>query len=188
MTAAERAKSPATCDTSVTRSRNRAFARHNRFMRRLAILTTLCAALSANGAGKLAENVVTAADKQQTYTLFLPGSYDAAKKYPLLLIFDTRGRGTVAAEIFTGAAEEYGWILISSNGTRSDESSKPNERALRALFPELSRYAVDPRRIYATGFSGTAIVAWSVGVNTGKLAGVIGVGGRLVDEVPPRKF
>jgi len=157
-------------------------------MRSLALIATLSLALSVQAAGKLVENVVTAADREQTYTLFLPGSYDVAKKYPVLLILDPRGRGTVAAEIFAGGAEEYGWILVSSNNTRSDESNDPNERALRALFPELGRYAVDPRRVYAAGFSGTAMVAWALAINNGRLAGVISAGGRLVDEVPPRRF
>lgn len=157
-------------------------------MRSLALAAALSLALSAQAAGKLVENVVTAADREETYTLFLPSSYDAAKKHPVLLILDPRGRGTDAAQRFAGGAEEYGWILISSNNTRSDESNDPNERALRALFPELGRYAVDPRRMYAAGFSGTAMVAWAVAINNGRMAGVISSGGRLVDEVPPRKF
>ncbi len=134
------------------------------------------------------ENVACRTDASQTYTLFLPASYDVSKQYPVLLVFDPRGRGTKAAQIFVPAAGEYGWIVISSNQTRSDGSSEPNERALRALLPELGRYAVNPDRIYATGFSGTAMIAWGLGIATGKLAGAIGVGGRLVPEVPPSRF
>ena len=154
-------------------------------MRRALLLLLLT---SSAFAGTLKENVASSLDPQQTYTLFLPANYDAAKKYPLLLIFDPRGRGTAAAKIFTDAADEYGWILISSNGTRSDESWKPNELALRALWPEVAQYPADPRRLYATGFSGTAMAAWLLAIHTGALAGVIGVGGRLVEETSPEKF
>jgi len=146
------------------------------------------ALLLAIALGALSENVPARADATQTYTLYLPSSYDARKSHPLLLIFDPRGQGTEAAEIFRGAAEEYGWILISSNQTRSDEDSAPNDRALRALLAETALYAVDGKRIYATGFSGTAILAWDVGIQTRRLAGVIGVGGRLDGGVPPKKF
>ena len=140
-------------------------------------------------ASLLTENVATRTDPSQTYTLVLPGSYDPAKKHPLLLILDPRGRGTVAAQIFAEAADEHGWIIVSSNGTRSDAGTEPNERALRALLPEVvQRYPVDIRRVYAAGFSGTAITAWSLGVRSNGLAGVIGVGGRLVEELPPSKF
>lgn len=146
----------------------------------LLLVTPLCA--------EVRENVAARSDPSQTYTLFLPSSYDASRRHPVLLVFDPRGRGTKAAEVFTAAAEEYGWIVISSNQTRSDGSHEPNERAVRALLPELSRYSVDGKRIYAAGFSGTAMMAWGVGIATGRLAGVIGVGGRLIPEVPPTKF
>jgi tetratricopeptide (TPR) repeat protein len=151
----------------------------------------LCLWLAVGGwqlSAQLVENVPARSDPSQTYTLYLPKAYDAAKSYPVLLVFDPRGRGTKAAEIFRDAAEEYGWIVISSNQTRSDGSHEPNERAVRALLPELGRYAVNMDRVYAAGFSGTAMLAWGVGIATGRLAGVIGVGGRFVPEVPPSKF
>lgn len=156
-------------------------------MRRALAALLFLAAISAGG-GELRENVAAKADPTQTYTLYLPGSYDAAKKHPLLLVFDPRGRGTQAAEIFRDAAEEFGWILISSNQTRSDASHEPNVRAVNALLPEVKVYASDPRRIYAAGFSGTTMLAWGVGMQTSLLAGVIGVGGRLDEELPPAKF
>jgi predicted esterase len=156
----------------------------------LALLFTLASALMAAEAdrGKLIENVATLADATQTYTLYLPTSYDPARLQPLLLVFDPRGRGTLVAEIFRPAAEEFGWIVISSNGTASDDEGKANARAIPALMPEVKRYASDPRRIYAAGFSGTAIVASAIGVDTGVFAGVISVGGRLVHQVPPERF
>ncbi|MGZ5433050.1 MAG: hypothetical protein ACXWH7_08990, partial [Thermoanaerobaculia bacterium] len=159
-------------------------------MRRLVFVLFVALASSTLGAekGKLVENVVTRADATQTYTLYLPTSYDTAKKHPLLLIFDPRGAATQAAGIFRDAAEEYGWILLSSNQTRSDDPNAPNEQAVRALLAETRVYAFDPKRLYATGFSGTAILAWGVGIRTRGLAGVIGVGGRSEKSVPPAKF
>ena len=75
-------------------------------MRRALAASLILIAIGANAAerGKLVENVAARADAAQTYTLYLPSSYDAAKKHPLLLIFDPRGRGTKAAEIFRDAA------------------------------------------------------------------------------------
>jgi predicted esterase len=159
-------------------------------MRRVLLLlllsTTLLAAEPERG--KLVENVAARLDATQTYTLYLPARYDAAAKHPLLFVFDPRGRGTFAADLFKGAAEQHGWIVISSNQTRSDDDGSANTRAVRALLPELGRYASDPRRIYAAGFSGTAILSCAIGVKTNAFAGVIAVGGRLVDEVPPARY
>lgn len=158
-------------------------------MRRLLLIALLATAALGQEKGKLVENVPARRDATQTYTLYLPSSWDPAKKHPALVVMDPRGRGTVAASIFREAAEELGWVLISSNQTRSDSDWVPNEKALRALMPEVAeRYATDPKRIYAAGFSGTAMVAWQLGMVTGGLAGVIGVGGRNLPELPPRKF
>lgn len=128
--------------------------------------------------GQLVEGVACRADPSQTYTLYLPSRYSPKRKWPALLVLDPRGRGTLAAELFREPAEAYGWIILSSNNTRSDGPMEPNNRALKALWPELGHYAVDPDRVYAAGFSGTAIVAWALGEVTDHLAGVIAAGGR----------
>ncbi|HEX8616597.1 MAG TPA: hypothetical protein VF911_03325, partial [Thermoanaerobaculia bacterium] len=153
-----------------------------------ALLLFATSALHAAEAGRLTENVVTRADANQTYTLYLPSTYDGVKKHPVLLVMDPSARGTSAAEIFRDAAEEYGWMILSSNGTISGRSDDGNEVAVRALIPELNYYPVAPGRVYAAGFSGTAILAWQIGINTGLLHGVIGVGGRNIRELPPAQF
>ncbi len=131
----------------------------------------------------MVEGLACESDPTQTYTLYLPSTYDPASRWPVLLVLDPRGRSVVAAELFRGTAEEYGWIILSSNDTRSDESMEPNRLALNALWAEIhSRYAIDPRRIYAAGFSGTVFVAYLVAQQTGGLAGVIGAGGRYIED------
>ena len=126
-------------------------------------------------------------DPTQTYELYLPTGFDPAdttRRWPLLMIFDPRSRGARALEIFRPAAERWGWILASSDNTMSDGPFEPNVRAVNAMFPDLMvRLPVDPKRVYATGFSGGAILSWVVGQETKALAGVISVGGR-----PPEGF
>ena len=127
--------------------------------------------------GTLLEQQAAASDPSQTFTAYLPPGYDASRRWPLLFVFDPRGRGTLAARIFLPAAERYGWIVVSSNNTRSDGPWEPNARAVAALWADaLARYAVDRRRIYAAGFSGGATVAWALGAESGELAGVIAAG------------
>ncbi|MEO8215655.1 MAG: hypothetical protein ABI718_01085 [Acidobacteriota bacterium] len=139
--------------------------------------------------GSMAEHIACRSDPTQTYTLYLPTSFTTDRKWPALLVFDPRGRATFAAEIFRAAAEKYGWIIISSNDTRSDGPMEPNIKAVSALWPEVHlRYPTDPDRIYAAGFSGGGIVAWLLGQRTGLLAGIINSGGRLPEEIPTEKI
>jgi len=133
--------------------------------------------------GVLVEGVACLADPSQTYSLYLPSAYNRERRWPALLIFDPRGRSARAAERFVAAAERWGWIVLSSNDTRSDGPWEPNVRAIQALWPELeARYAVDPKRVYAAGFSGGGHVAYLLGKGTGGLAGVIASGSRLLPE------
>ena len=133
--------------------------------------------------GRLVEGLRCESDPSQTYTLYLPRGYTSSRRWPALLVLDPRGRSAVAASLFREAAEAHGWILLSSNDTRSDGPAEPNVKALQALWPEVhERYATDPRRIYAAGFSGTGMVAWDLGRVTGRLAGVIASGSRWEEE------
>lgn len=138
--------------------------------------------LTALERGVLHEGIPTTPDPTQSFTLYLPTAFDPARRWPLLLVFDPRARGRFAAELFAPAAERWGWIIASSENTRSDGDFEINRRAVNAMFPDLvARLPVDERRIYASGFSGGAIVAWVLGQTTGRLAGVIAVGGRPVE-------
>ena len=133
--------------------------------------------------GRLVEGIACASDPSQSYTLYLPEAYDPGRRWPVLVVLDPRGRSVPAAELFLDPARELGWIIVSSNDTRSDSGMEPNRRALNALWPEIhERYAIDDRRIHLAGFSGTVYVAFEVGRTTGSVAGIIGSGGRCIEE------
>ncbi len=133
--------------------------------------------------GTIVSEVAPLADPSQTYELYLPTRFDPRQKWPLLLIFDPRARGRDATELFRPAAEEFGWILAASNRTASDGLAESNQRAINAMFPDvMRRLPVDERRIHATGFSGGAVLSWTIGLLGGKLAGVISVCGRPAPE------
>lgn len=133
--------------------------------------------------GKLVEGIRCANDPSQTYTLYLPPGTTADEPRPMLLVFDPRGRSLRAAQLFVGVAEELGWMIMSSNDTRSDGPMEPNIRAVNAMFPDaLERYPTDPNRLYAAGFSGGAMLSWMVAHQTGTIAGVVAAGGRWIPD------
>ncbi len=156
----------------------------------LALMASLASAQAPSGfpTGQVVERVSSQRDPTQTYALYLPGAYSPERRWPALLVMDPRGRAVVALELFREAAERYGWIVLSSYDTRSDGPADPNVRALDAMWPEVHlRFAVDPKRIYAAGFSGGAHLAWALGKPPGALAGVIASGGRFIPELLPQR-
>ncbi len=137
--------------------------------------------------GTLVEGMHCTTDASQTYSLYLPSSYTTERRWPVLLIFDPRGRSRLAAELFREPAERFGWILLSSNDTRSDGPMEPNIKAVNALWPEaLHAYASDPGRISCAGFSGGSTVALLVGSQL-PLAGIIASGGPYAVDLVPAK-
>ena len=95
--------------------------------------------------GGVTPRVTCAADPRFSYALYLPKDYDAARAWPILYVFDPRGRGAVAAELFADAAAAHGFVVASSNDTRSDDPAAPNAAAVTALWVDThSRIAVDP--------------------------------------------
>jgi dienelactone hydrolase len=139
--------------------------------------------------GEIVPRVDCAGDPPHSYALYLPAAYSRERSWPVLYIWDPRKRGALAAERFREAAERYGWILASSNDTMSDDPSARNDPAVRAVWADVNRrFPVDPRRVYAAGFSGGARLAVLLAQAVrGNVAGVIACGGGFPDSAPPGK-
>ena len=139
--------------------------------------------------GEIVDPVAAVAFPGQSYALYLPKEYTPDRRWGVLYAFDARQRGRLVAELFQAAAERWGVIVVSSNNSRSDEAVDPNGDAMKAMWEDShARFAIDPARVYATGFSGGARAAGVLAfVRRGEVAGVIGVGGGLPVTVVPDK-
>jgi predicted esterase len=132
--------------------------------------------------GEIVDGNITPSNGAISYAYYLPRDYTPDRAWPVLYVFDPRQRGAFAAGLFRDAAEEFGWILVSSNNTRSDSNTEMNVPALEATLPAArQRFAIDSRREYAAGFSGTAILAWALAATSNELAGIIGCSGRPIE-------
>ena len=114
---------------------------------------------------------------ERTYILHIPAGYDAARPTPLVLAF--HGIGLDAGEMIrisglSKQADTSGFIAVYPNGTGKNkswngghccgEAAKNNVDDVgfvRALIDELAALIkIDPRRVYATGFSNGAIMVY----------------------------
>jgi len=129
-------------------------------------------------AGTVHPSVAVTADPSNGYALYLPSSYSAQKRWPLLLVFDPFGRGETGVKLFHEAAEKHGFIVVGSNNSRNFQDPS---NAIRLLWADVKeRYAIDPKRIYTAGLSGGARVASSIALACKScIAGVIANGAGL---------
>jgi poly(3-hydroxybutyrate) depolymerase len=151
-----------------------------------ALIAAVASALLADlPAGEIVDPVACANDPAQSYALFLPHAYTQDRTWPVILAFDPGARGRTAVERYQAAADQYGLIVAASNNSRNN--SPEIGRAVDAMTNDvMSRFRVDPRRVYVAGMSGGARVAFSVafGSPPGRVAGVLASSAGFPDDKP----
>lgn len=131
--------------------------------------------------GTLLKEVVSATDTAQRFAFFFPTGYDSTRSWPVLFAMDPRARALSPLARLRGAADRYGYVIVSSYRTQSDSAPNPNEAAFVAMYAETRRRVrVDLHRLYLVGFSGTARDAWAFAYRlVGHAAGILGAGAGL---------
>lgn len=139
--------------------------------------------------GQVVEKVVSASDPAMSYALYVPSAYSGGRKWPLLIAMDPRGRALIPMELYREAAEKLGYIIVSSYNTQSDAAWAPNVAAVKAILADIPQmFSIDDRRIYLTGFSGTAMGGWSFANNLSPhVAGLINFCGAVFEWSKPVK-
>ncbi len=155
----------------------------------LLLLAAQAPAASDLPRGKVVEKVVCAADPKESYVLYLPSGYTPGRAWPILYVLDPRSRGTLGAELFRPAAEKYGYILASSNNSLSDSDVDQNVEAMQAMWSDThARLAIDGRRVYGAGFSGTVRSLTRLArLAPGSFAGILGASAGFPFQEPPKK-
>ncbi len=135
--------------------------------------------------GSVVSKVVTIDKPDQSYALYLPSSYSAAKRWPILYAFDPGAHGSGPVELMKDAAERYGYIVVGSNNSRNGSWPIESEAA-QAMFKDThDRFAIDPRRVYFAGFSGGARVAASIAQRCKCAAGLLLNGAGFQPQAAP---
>lgn len=157
-------------------------------MRFACLILVLTAARLAGGAepvaGRIEDRVLCSANTAQSYALYLPSNYSKERSWPVLFGFDPAARGRIPVERYQAAAEQYGWIVAGSNNSRNGSWQVSTEAAQFMWDDVLSRFQVDPRRVYAAGMSGGARVALGLALGGKLVAGVIASSAGYPDATP----
>src|SRR5215470_7870998 len=142
---------------------------------------------SGLAAGKIAPKVVCPAHPEQSYALYLPSGYTAQKRWPIIYVFEPAARGMLPTKIIRDAAEQYGYIVATSNNSKNGPW-KPESEAAAAMWQDTHlRFSIDDQRVYAAGFSGGARVASRLAQNCKCVQGVFLNGaGFSIDGAPTK--
>lgn len=107
--------------------------------------------------GAITENMVVNDSLQETFSVYLPTTFDTTQTWPIVFVFDMEGKGKQALSMFKDAAEQEGYVLATSNNTNDTISLSRNiliaNRFLNAAYDLLP---LQKERAYTAGFSNAA--------------------------------
>ncbi|GAB2779238.1 hypothetical protein [Salinimicrobium soli] len=131
--------------------------------------------------GLVVDSLKVSDSLSETYALYLPTNFQPDKKWPVLFLFDGKGRGRATAQLFKNAAEEQGYLLVSSNAVSEEQPLKENlEVASRLVLGTAGALPFDLNQISAAGSNEGGRVASTVPVLFKNILGVIAVGNEWI--------
>ncbi|MFS4493870.1 alpha/beta hydrolase [Maribacter sp. 2308TA10-17] len=113
----------------------------------------------------------------ENFTLYLPTNFEISKQWPVVFVFDMKGKGRQALRMFREAAEEQGYILASSNNVNDSITLSKNILIASRMFSAVySLLPIKKGRSYTAGFSGGARLASLIPTFVKEIKGVISCG------------
>ena len=113
----------------------------------------------------------------ESYSLFLPTSFEMDRNWPILLVFDMEGHGKRAVRMFQEAAEKQGYILAAPNNVNDSLSTSQNILVTGRMFNDIIRLLpIHKNRSYSAGFDSGARFASVLPIFVKGIAGVISCG------------
>jgi len=112
-------------------------------------------------------DIIKKETKGFTYYLFLPSNYDSSRTWPLVItLHPSTGRGNMMVDLISEQAEKKGYIVAGPNSSNSNYWDFSEEKDIFRMIEEIKEnYSIDTRRIFLTGFSSGAIMAYYLGLN-----------------------
>ncbi|MEB8329755.1 alpha/beta hydrolase [Flavobacteriaceae bacterium KMM 6897] len=130
--------------------------------------------------GIVTDSVIINDSIQESFALYLPKGFDTSKNWPVIFLFDEKGRGRQLVRFFQEAAEKEGYILAASN---SIHDSLPISQNIlisnRMINKTFQLFSIHPKRIYTGGIANGGRLASVIPVFVPNIEGVVSFGGSL---------
>lgn len=128
--------------------------------------------------GKVMDSIPVNDSIPETYSIYLPSDFSTDNSWPVVFVFDPRGRGISSARLFHQAAEEQGYIIAASNDISASDSLINNlEVAGRMINSVHNFFPLKANEIYTAGFDVGGEVASALPAIFPEIDGVMGSGG-----------
>ncbi|MFC1498160.1 SHD1 domain-containing protein [Verrucomicrobiota bacterium] len=127
--------------------------------------------------GAVSEEIKTSDKSDWSYYLYLPKSFRSDRKWPVLFTMSPGGGNAKTLGRYISGAEFNNWIMAVS--VQSKNNFNQSGEAIQAMVEDvIKRLPIDEKRMYSTGMSGGARMAFWLAeqTNSKPLAGVLACG------------
>lgn len=119
----------------------------------------------------------------KTYAFYAPTNYTTDRKWPVVFVFDPKGRGSTTANLFRKAAEEQQYLVASANIDLKAEPIDSIVKTATAMMNSIfSAFPIDPVQVYTAGMGEGAQVASALPLFYKQMAGVMAIGNSFVNR------
>ncbi|MFT6600915.1 MAG: hypothetical protein ACJAZZ_000033 [Dokdonia donghaensis] len=148
----------------------------------LLLITSITFGQSAITPGMVHPKVKQDPTSNKTYAIYLPRDYDAQSKYPVVFVFDEKGRGDLITQQFSIGAALTSSIVIGAN-YELDSTIKPALKQMEELINRsYDEYAIDRDKIILAGFGYASLVTSTSAQLSNSTYGLIAVGDAFLDK------
>lgn len=132
--------------------------------------------------GVIIDSIVVKDSISESYSLFLPSSFETSKKWPVVFVYDMQGRGKKVLRMMVTSAESNGYILAASNNVSDSLPLTKNLLISQRMFNHVfDLLPIKHQRVYTAGFSGGARLASVVPTFIKQVKGVINCGSPIAN-------
>ncbi len=127
--------------------------------------------------GKVTDEIKCGNRERWSYHLYLPSFFNPTREWPVLFVMSPGGGSPGTLNRYVNGAEKNGWMLAVSR--QSKNGFDKSEEAVLAMIEDVrAKHPVDEDRMYSSGFSGGARMAFVVAKQLKRepLAGVLACG------------
>lgn len=127
--------------------------------------------------GAISENIKVNDSVNETYSLYLPSTFEVAKAWPIIFVLDLDGKSKASVSMLMSAAEKEGYILASSDNVNDSLSISENVLVANRMFNSvINTVPIAANRTYTAGFGSGAMFASILPTFIKEIKGVVSIG------------
>lgn len=127
--------------------------------------------------GAITENIVVNDSLKETYSLYLPSTFNLGQPLPVIFVFDLKGKGKASMSMLMQAAEKENYILASSDNVNDSLSISANVLIANRMFNAvINTVPIAKNRTYTAGFGSGAMFASILPTFIKEIKGVVSIG------------